>query len=68
MTLEELQSILDQQIELVIEKLIHGSYIYNKESDDGSYKSLPIDEGKFKQIGRESKYPNDYNVLIKYLK
>jgi len=69
LTLEELRYLLDQQKELVIERLIHGTAYYNKESTDGQLKSINnIDAEKFKSIGMEAKYPSDYNVLVRYLK
>ena len=51
-----------------IEKLRGENYLYNKESTEGQSKSLPIDEEKFKKSGMGAKYPNDYNVLVRYLK
>ena len=67
MTLNDLRDLLDEQIQLTINKLKSESYIYNKESTMGSSKSLPIDEDKMFKVGRETKYPNEYNVLKKYL-
>ena len=67
MTLRQLKSLLEQQKELVIERLFSENYIYNKESTEGVMKSLPIDEDKFIKSGRGSKHPNDFIALEKYL-
>lgn len=67
LTLEDLRILLNEQKINVIEKLRSENYLFNKESIDGHAKSLPIDDEKFKKIGMEAKYPDDYNVLIKYL-
>lgn len=68
MSVQELQSILDDQKRMVIEKLlIHSSY-YNTESDASNYRTLPIDPDKFKDQGMKAGYPNDFEVLKKYVK
>jgi len=68
MTLEQLESLLNEQKRITIEKCLGHNYYYNKESTDGQAKSLPIDEDKFKKQGMEAKYPNDFEVLKKYLR
>lgn len=68
LTLDQLGILLDEQKDIVIEKLRGQSGYYNKESDDGNYRTMNIDEEKFKQVGREARYPSDYNVLKKYIK
>jgi|WetSurMetagenome_2_1015567.scaffolds.fasta_scaffold1042832_1 hypothetical protein len=67
MTLEQLESLLNEQKRITVEKCLGHNYYYNKESTDGHAKSLPIDEDKFKKQGMEAKYPNDFEVLKKYL-
>jgi len=67
-TLDQLRSLLNQQKALVVERLRSSSSYYNKESTEGHCKSLPIDEGKFEEQGLSSKYPEDFNTLVKYLK
>jgi hypothetical protein len=69
LTLKELRDLLDAQKELVIDKLRVSTAYYNRESTEGHLKSIDsIDREKFVNIGREAKYPNDYNILVKYLK
>jgi len=67
MTLKQLEALLDEQKRLTIEKCLGHNYFYNKESTEGQLKSLPIDENKFKEQGMQAKYPNDYEVLKKYI-
>lgn len=67
-TLDQLRWLFNQQKSLVIERLLSSTYAYNKESTEGHSKSLPIDAGKFEEIGLSAKYPDDMNVLTKYLK
>lgn len=68
MTIEELEQMLYEQKKITVEKCLSHNYIYNKESTDGHSKSLPIDEEKFKEWGMKASYPNDFNVLKKYVK
>jgi len=67
-TLDQLKSLLDQQIEITIEKCMSQTSYYNDESTDSCSKSLPINKERFYKNGRNSKYPNDFIVLSKYLK
>lgn len=67
-SLEQIKILLDQQKELVIKSLLNQTGYYNKESDDGNYRRLPIDEIKFKEQGRGAQYPPDIQVLDKYIK
>jgi len=67
LSLTQLECLLNEQKEIVIEKLLGNSGHYNLESDEGHYNSLPIDKEKFKTSGTESKYPYDVIVLLKYL-
>jgi len=67
MTLTQLQGLLDQQKDIVVEKLRGRSGYYNKESTEGTQKTLSIDGDKFREVGGESGYPDDYNVLTRYL-
>lgn len=68
MTIEELQAILNEQKRITVEKCLSHNYCYNKESTEGNLKSLPIDEDKFKENGMSAKYPNDFDVLKRYVK
>lgn len=68
MTIEELERMLYEQKRITVEKCLSHNYIYNKESTDGHSKSLPIDEDKFKENGMSAKYPNDFEVLKRYVK
>ena len=66
-TIQQLEYLLNQQKEIVIEKLRGCSYLYNKESTDSNAKSLPIDEAKFKNEGLKAAYPTDFNVLKRHV-
>ena len=68
MTLQQIENLLDEQKRLVVERLRGQSYYYNKESTDGSLKTLPIDEQRFLEVGMAAKYPDDVNVLRRYVK
>ena len=68
MTLNDLRNLLDQQIKLTIHKLKSDNYLYNKETTEGHMKTLPIDEEKMFEVGGKTEYPNDYEVLKKYLR
>jgi len=67
MDLKDLKDLLDKQIELTTEKLRGESYLYNKETTDGHSKSLPIDEEKMIDVARGTRYPNEYEILKKFL-
>ena len=68
MTVEELEYLLYEQKRLAVEQCLSHSYLYNKESDEGHARPLPIDEEKFKQHGMKARFPNDFMVLKKYVK
>ena len=68
MTIEDLEKMLHEQKRITVEKCLLHNYIYNKESTEGHSKSLPIDEDKFKKHGMSAKYPNDFEVLKRYVK
>lgn len=68
LTIQELKYLLDQQRELTIEKCLSNSSYYNKESTDSQSWTLPIDSEKFKKNGQETRYPDDFIVLSKYIK
>lgn len=68
MTLQQLRQLLDNQKVIVIERLRGSSSRYNNKSTEGQQYSLDINEEKFKREGMEARYPDDYNVLNKYLK
>ena len=68
LTLEQLKHLLVQQKDILIEHLACNTAHYNSESGDGRIYTLPIDKEKFREVGMKSKFPNDFNVLTKYLK
>lgn len=68
LTLNQLEDLLYQQKKNVIEKLLGSSYYYNANNTPGHLNSLPINEEKFKEIGYQATYPNDFYVLKKYIK
>jgi hypothetical protein len=67
-TLTQLEILLDQQKELVIERLLQNSSYYNKESNSSCSKQMNIDDDKFRELGQKSNYPHDLKILRKYLK
>lgn len=68
MTIEELERMLYEQKRITVERCLSHNYIYNTESTDGHLKTLPIDETKFKEHGMKAGYPNDFEVLKRYVK
>jgi len=68
MSLDQLKWLFEQQKQIVIERLLGSKSYYNAANTPGHQFSLDIDEEKFKEIGFKSRYPGDYEVLIKYLK
>jgi hypothetical protein len=66
-TVKQLESLLFEQKIKVIEKLLGQTGYYNSESDAGNYRSLPIDKDKFKETGLAASFPEDLNVLKKYV-
>jgi hypothetical protein len=67
LTLDQIESLLNQQKRKTIEKLLSHTYLYNTESSGDTYKSLTIDKDKFTDQGMESSFPDDIEVLKKYL-
>jgi hypothetical protein len=67
-TLAQLETLLNEQKGLVIERLKGQSYTYNKESTESHLKDLPIDMDKFYELGMSSKFPEDFNTLRRYIK
>lgn len=67
-TLEQLESMLREQKQIVIERLSGSSSYYNSTNTDGCINTLPIDKDKFKEHGMQARYPSDFEVLKKYLK
>lgn len=66
-TVQQLQSLLDQQKENVIEILLGNTGFYNPESTTANYVKLAIDKEKFKQLGLEARFPDDFAVLKRYI-
>ena len=67
-TIYELEALLNEQKKIVIENLVSASSYYNSTNTSGSVSSLPIDKEKFYSLGMKSRFPNEFNVLQKYLK
>lgn len=68
-SIEDLQSLLNQQKRLVIEKLLSQTYSYNTESSEGNTKSMQnINKANFEIVGMQANFPDDFNVLEKYSK
>lgn len=67
-SIEDLEGMLNEQKRNVIDNLSGSSSYYNEESTDGHQKSLPIDKEKFYELGIKSRYPNDFNILKRYIK
>jgi len=65
-TVQQLRSLLNQQKELVIDKLASGGSYYNSENTQGMSKSLPIDKGLFYELGMKAPFPKDLEILEKY--
>jgi len=66
-TLRELESLLQQQKIKVAERIANNSYLYNTTNTPGVSNTLPIDKEKMKQIGMESPFPEDFNVLKRFI-
>ncbi len=67
-TIEQLESLLRQQKELVIERLAGHTYYYNSKSTEGVSIPLDIDKIKFEEIGLKTRFPNEFEVLKKYVR
>lgn len=67
MTLYQLQSLLDEQKRLVIDRLRSYSYLYNTNSTSGQSIPMTIDEEKMKEVGMKTSYPDAYTTLKAYL-
>lgn len=67
-TVDQLELLLNEQKRITVNKCLEHNYVYNKESTEGNLISLPIDEEKFKKQGMGAKFPNDFEILKKYLK
>lgn len=65
--LDDLKALLKEQKRLTAEKLLDGTYSYNTESAESNLKSLPIDKNKFITKAMCAKFPDDVEVLSKYL-
>lgn len=67
-TIEQLESLLNEQKRLVAEKLINSSTEWNAENIPGRIESLrsKINENSFMQIAKNASIPNDVIVLKKY--
>lgn len=68
MTIAQLEQMLIEQKLITVEQCLSNSHIYNKESTGACSFPLPIDDLKFKENGMKADYPNEFNVLKKYIK
>lgn len=68
LTIKELESMLTEQKLIMIERLAGGSGYYNTETTEGYHIPLTIDKEKFKEQGLTARFPNEFNVLKKYIK
>jgi hypothetical protein len=67
LTIHQLEALLNEQKSITIEKFMEHSYNYNLESTEGNLKTLPIDKDKFTQQGMKARFPNDFEILKKYI-
>lgn len=67
-TIEQLESLLNEQKRLVAERLINSSTEWNAENTPGHVESLrsKINENSFMQIAQHTSLPNDLLILKKY--
>lgn len=67
-TLGQLQGLLNEQKRLTADYLLGMTYYYNTESTSGqSFSIANIDKEKFKEVANKSEYPQDLEVLKRYL-
>jgi hypothetical protein len=67
-TLEDLERMLNRQKEIVIEKLSDHTSYWNGDSTESHYRSVNINKEKFSKQGMTSRFPEDFNVLKKYIR
>lgn len=68
-SLEQLEQLLVEQKRLVIERLLTHTYVYNTNTTDSE--SVPlrdIDKIQFTKHGLGASFPNDFNILKKYIR
>lgn len=66
-TLRELEILLQEQKRNVIDRISVNSYMYNTESTDAHARPLPIDKDKMKKVGMDASFPEEFNILKKYI-
>ena len=66
-TVSDLERLLNQQKDIVINRLLQSTSYYNGENTPGISKSLPINRKLFKEVGFSAKHPDDLIILKKYL-
>lgn len=67
MDIQDLESLLNQQKRIVIERLLGSTSAYNPESNDGHSKSMNIKKEVFEELGMTARYPQEFQTLKKYL-
>lgn len=67
-TIEQLEYLLNRQKRIVIDKLKGCTSYWNGESTPAVSKAINIDDEKFLESGLESKFPEDFIILKKYIK
>lgn len=67
-TLQDLEIMLNRQKQIVVETLSDHTGYWNADSTEGAMKTVNINKDRFSERGMNSRYPEDFNVLKKYLK
>lgn len=67
LTIQQLEYMLNEQKKLVIDQLLGSSSYYNNKSTDSISIPLDINKDCFKEMAFKTKYPNDFEILKKYL-
>ena len=65
-TIEQLESLLTQQKELVIEKLTGNSSQYNAGNTASQLNSLNINWEAMKKLGMTAQFPEEFKIIKKY--
>jgi hypothetical protein len=66
-TLEQIESLLNQQKKIVIDALLNRTSSYNSLNTEGRMSTIDnIDKEKFTKTGMETDFPKDILVLRKY--
>lgn len=66
-SIDDLERLLRMQKESVIKKLNQHTYYWNADSIEGKLIPVNINLDKFKEQGMSAEYPQEFEVLKKYL-